>query len=466
MNPTDRADSPKAKTQLINQLAVVLRSAEVHHVKNIAVGKAVNSLIANLTEFLKREGEFILELRGDFFFVNEFRIRYSSDVMVNFDYLVRLFRNLEVGTVILKSGIGVNDIISLTESFINAPTIQPFEAIGQKISHITTIVVDRLKKIDEEDLLDARKMVKKSYFNAVSFTEGIMNKIQQGEKISLRKSKRMIVSLVDRIIDQEQILLGMTSIKNYDEYTYHHCVNVSILSLALGQRLGLSMKQLTELGMVALFHDLGKLDIPNSILNKKGKLNDEEWQVIKKHPVNGVRLLLKMKYLDFISIRAAIVAFEHHMYFDNIGYPKVKKPFTLDLFSRIVSISDQYDAMTSARVYSRVPMSPDKALNLMVKQAGTQLDPLLLQFFVNMVGVYPIGTLVVLDSKELGLVYESNPGFIHRPRIMIIADNMGNEIDAFPCDLAEKNSHGDYEKSIIKTLDASQWNINVADYLL
>ena len=466
MNTKNRADSPGAKTNLINHLAVVFRSAEVHHVKNIAVGKAVNGFVSTVSEFIKHEGDFILELRGDFFFVNEFRIRYSSEVMVNFNYLVRLFRTIEVGTVIVKSGVGVNEIVDLTEVFINAAEGSPFDTIHQKISHLSSIDVYKLKKIDEEDLLDARKMVKKSYFKAVSFTQGVMNKIQQGEKISLKKSKRMIVSLVDRIIDQEQFLIGMTSIKNYDEYTYHHSVNVSILSVALGQRLGLNMRQLTVLGMVALFHDIGKLEIPNSILNKRGKLNDEEWQVIRKHPTEGVRLLLKMKYVDFISIRSAIVAFEHHMFYNNTGYPKVKKTFPLDLFSRIVSLADQYDAMTSARVYSRVAMSPDKALNLMIKQAGNQLDPLLLKFFINMVGVYPIGTLVVLDSKELGLVYETNPGFIDRPRILIIADNKGNPVDAFPYDLAEKNDDGGYQKIIIKTLDASKWNINLAEYLL
>jgi len=466
MNAKNRADSPKTKTNLINQLAVVLRSAEVHHVKNVAVGKAINNFVSQVNAFIASEGDFILELRGDFFFVSEFRIRYASEVMINFDYLVRLFRTLEVGTIIIQSGTGINEITRLTEAFVNTPGHDPFESIQQKISSLSTIEVHHLKQIVEEDLLDARKMVKKSYFKAVSFTQGIMNKIQQGEKIVLKKAKRMVVSLVDHIIDHEQLLMGMTSIKNYDEYTYHHSVNVSILSVALGQRLGLNMKQLTELGMVALFHDIGKLDIPNNILNKAAELNEEEWQVIKKHPSNGVRLLLRMKHVDFISIRSAIVAFEHHMYYNNTGYPAVKKSFPLDLYSRIVSLADQYDAMTSARVYSRIPLSPDKALNLMIKQAGSQLDPLLLQFFINMVGVYPIGTLVILDSNELGLVCECNPGYVKHPRIFIIADSNGNQVEAFPVDLAEKNDTGAYKRTVIKTLDADKWGVNIAEYLL
>jgi HD-GYP domain-containing protein (c-di-GMP phosphodiesterase class II) len=466
MKAKNRADSSKTKIYLINQLAVVLRSAEVHHVKNIAVGKAINNFVSQVNAFIASEGDFILELRGDFFFVNEFRIRYVSEVMINFNYLVRLFRSLDVGTIVIQAGTGVNEITRLTDALVNATEHDPFDLIQQKISHLNTIRVHRIKQIVEEDLLDARKMVKKSYFKAVSFTQGIMNKIQQGEKIVLKKAKRMVVSLVDQIIDHEQLLVGMTSIKNYDEYTYHHSVNVSILSVSLGQRLGLNMKQLTELGMVALFHDIGKLEIPSKILNKASKLNEEEWQIIRKHPLNGVRVLLRMKHVDFISIRSAIVAFEHHMHYNHTGYPAVKKSFPLDLYSRIVSLSDQYDAMTSARVYSRVPMSPDKALNLMMKQAGTQLDPLLLQFFINMVGVYPIGTLVILDSKELGLVCESNSAFVKRPRIFIITDSNGNQVEAFPADLSEKNTNGRFKRTIVKTLDADKWGVNIAEYLL
>ncbi len=466
MKAKNRADSPKTKIYLINQLAVVLRSAEVHHVKNIAVGKAINNFVSQVNAFIASEGDFILELRGDFFFVSEFRIRYASEVMLNFNYLVRLFRTLEVGTIVIQSGAGVNEITRLTEALVNASGHNPFESVQQKVSHLNTIEIHRLKQIIEEDLLDARKMVKRSYFKAVSFTEGIMNKIQSGEKIVLKKVKRMVVSLVDQIIDHEQFLVGMTSIKNYDEYTYHHSVNVSILSVSLGQRLGLSTKQLTELGMVALFHDIGKLEIPSHILNKATKLNEDEWQIIKKHPINGVRVLLRMKHVDFVSIRSAIVAFEHHMYYNNTGYPAVKKSFPLDLYSRIVSLADQYDAMTSARVYSRIAMSPDKALNLMLKQAGSQLDPLLLQFFINMVGVYPIGTLVVLDSKELGLVHESHPAFVKRPRIFIIANNSGNQVEAFSVDLSEKNNNGDFKRTIVKTLDAGKWCVNIAEYLL
>ena len=227
--------------------------------------------------------------------------------------------------------------------------------------------------------------MKKSYFNAVSFTRGVINKIKSGEKVGIKKAKRVVESMVDLILEQEQLLLGMTAIKDYDEYTYHHSVNVSILSVALGQRLGLSKKTLTELGLVALFHDMGKIEIPNEILNKPTSFTDAEWNIMKKHPFWGVRAILGLRGLDATSVRAAIVAFEHHMNYDLSGYPRTRKPLDLDFYSKIITLADQYDGMTSSRVYSRIPMPPDRALSLMLERAGKQLEPILFKFFINMI---------------------------------------------------------------------------------
>ncbi len=308
--------------------------------------------------------------------------------------------------------------------------------------------------------------MKKTYFNAVSYAKGVMTKIKSGEKINVRKAKRIVETMVDQLLEEEPLLLSMTAIKDYDEYTYHHSVNVSILSIALGQRLGLSKKILTELGLVALFHDIGKVEIPYEILNKSTNFNDDEWTLMKKHPIWGVRAILKLRGLDKTTMRSSIVAFEHHMNYDFSGYPKVSNYTELDFYSRIVSLADQYDAMTSSRVYSRIPMTPDKALSIMMERAGTQLDPLLFKFFINMVGVFPIGTLVLLDTKELGLVYESDVVFADRPRVLIIIDSTGERVEGPVVNLTEKDETGKYLRSIVKTLDPNKYKINLAEYLL
>ncbi|GAB4482386.1 MAG: HD domain-containing protein [Thermodesulfovibrionales bacterium] len=468
MSSTESLDLHKHGKDLINQLSVVLRTAQIHDPNNVAIVTTVNKLVTMINTFVTQESAVTLEVRGEFFYLNDSRVRYPLEFLLNFDFLIREFKRRELGTMIFNSQVKPEDIKVFIRAFTEAALAEePYNLLHERMSAVRSIDVEHLKQVVEDASVDARKMVKKSYFNAVSFTRGVINKITSGEKVNIKKAKRVVESMVDQILEEEQLLLGMTAIKDYDEYTYHHSVNVSILSIALGQRLGLSRKMLTELGMVAIFHDIGKMEIPNDVLNKPTNFTDEEWKIMRKHPVWGLRAIMKLKKLDDISIKSAIVAFEHHLNFDLSGYPKLRKPLELDFYSRIVSLADQYDAMTSARVYSRTPMAPDKALSIMMERAGTQLDPLLFKFFTNMVGVYPIGTLVMLDTKELGLVCESNQLFPARPRVMIIVDRQGNRLaQGHVCDLVEKDERDVFLRTITKTLDPNKYRINLAEYML
>ena len=468
MSDTEELDLRKNAKDLINQISIVVRTAQIHDANNIAISSSLSRVVSMINMLLDKENTINLELRGEFFYINEYRIRYSLEFLLNFDFLVREFKKRELGSVRFKQQLKMDDIKTFTQAFISSPfSDEPFNIFQEQMSDVQSIEVGRLQKVvDDENSPDVRKMIKKSYFNAVSFTKGIMNKMKSGEKINIKKSKRLMESMVDHILEEEQLLLGMTAIKDYDEYTYHHSVNVSILSIALGQRLGLSRKMLTDLGMVALFHDTGKIEVPNEVLNKPTNFSDEEWKIIKKHPVWGVIAILKLKKLDEITIRSAIVSFEHHMHYDYSGYPAIRNKTELDLFSRIVSLADQYDAMTSSRVYARTPMAPDKALSIMMERSGTQLDPLLFKFFINMVGIYPIGTLVMLDSKELGLVTESNQIFPDRPRVLLIFDSQGSRTGGNIVDLTEKDDQDKYVRSITKTMDPNKYKINLAEYLL
>ena len=170
--------------------------------------------------------------------------------------------------------------------------------------------------------------------------------------------------------------------------------------------------------------------------------------------------------IDYTSIRSAITSFEHHMYCDLSGYPKPRQPLELDFYSKIVTLADNYDGMTSSRVYARIPFPPDKALSLMMEKAGTQLDPTLFKFFTNMMGVFPIGTLVMLDTKELGLVYQSGTMFLNRPQILVIINSKEEKVDGYVVDLTEKDSDGKFVRTIVKTMDPNRYKINLADYLL
>jgi HD-GYP domain-containing protein (c-di-GMP phosphodiesterase class II) len=468
MADRDSAEKITKARDIINQFAVIIRTAHIHDPNNVAVLTAIDRLIATVNPSLDSATIIHLELIGEFFYLNEARVRYPMEYLLNFDFLVREFKRRGLGSITVNTRLTSEDVQTFVRAFLGSSfSNEPFEALSKGMADVHSLMIGPLKRVKEEGEADVRRLVKKTYFNAVSYTKEIITKIQRGETFSIKKAKRVVESMVDLILEEEELLIGMSAIKDYDEYTYHHSVNVSILSVALGQRLGLNKKALTEIGLVALFHDIGKIEVPAEILNKPTNFNEDEWRIMKRHPFWGVRAILKLKGLDATSVRSAIVAFEHHLNYDMSGYPRLSKPVVLDFYSKIVSLADQYDAMTSARVYSRVPLAPDKALSIMMERAGTQLDPLLFKFFINMIGVFPIGTLVLLDTKELGLVYGGNSMFPDRPRVLVITDDKGNRIESqIIVDLTERTDRGAHVRSIVKTMDPNKYRINLAEYLL
>ncbi len=458
----------KEAKDLINYIAVAMKTAQIHQLDNVAVTNVIEKMLVILNPLIS-SGTVTLELVGEFFHLNSDRVRYSMEHIINFDFLIREFRKRELGAIVFKDTLHKDDVKTLlTAITTSAFSDTQFETLSEVLENVPQIDVEKLRKVKEHNgEFDRKQIVKKTYFNAVSITKGTLNKIKAGEKVNLKKTKRVVETIVDQIIEEESLLLGMTTIKDYDEYTYNHSVNVSILAIALGHRIGIAKKPLTELGLSALLHDIGKIEIPVEILNKTTEFTDEDWEIMVQHPIWGARAIFKLKGIDVASMGAVIAAFEHHLNYDLSGYPKLKNRITLDFFSKIIAIVDQYDAMTSSRIYSRMPIPPDKALNIMIDKSGIQLDPYLLKIFVNMVGVYPVGSLVMLDTNELGLVFESNTNldFINRPRVLIIVDSSGARAKNV-VDLMEKDKDGNYKRTIVKTLDPNQYKINLAEYLL
>jgi HD-GYP domain-containing protein (c-di-GMP phosphodiesterase class II) len=465
MSETNKVINAK---DLINTLSVAIKTAQIHHIENVAVIDVINKFIFLINPFLLEE-EVTIELVGEFFHVNQNRVRYSMDTIFNYDFLTKEFKKRELGTVTFDNTLKENDIKVLLAAFaLTAVAEKPYEKLSQALEATRNIHIRKLKHIKEETSdVDRKEIIKKSYFNAVSLTKSISKKLSSGEKVSLKRAKRVMETIANLVIEEEAMLIGMTSIKDYDEYTYNHSVNVGILSVALGHRIGLPRKHLADLGIAALLHDIGKVEVPKEVLNKPREFTTDDWDIIMQHPVWGAHAVFRLRGMDTSSMSAFISAFEHHLHMDLSGYPKIKGGFKLNLFSKIISIADQYDAMTSARVYSRVPTAPDKALSLMIERSGTQLDTHLMKVFTTMVGVYPLGTLVMLNTNELALVFEnnSNHDFIHRPRVYIIVDSEGRKTKQM-ADLMEKAGEGNFIRTIVKTLDPSQYKINLAEYLL
>jgi HD-GYP domain-containing protein (c-di-GMP phosphodiesterase class II) len=456
---------------VVNNLAIVIKTSQLHDVNNVAVVNAIHKFLEILNPLVSAE-EVTLQLVGEFFHFNGSRVRYTLEYSSNFDFIIEEFKKINLGTIIFE-GTLTEDMIKVLISSIKASEQSdiPFETLCDELGKVPHIKVEELKEIKEDkDYRNKKKQIKKTYSNAVSITKGVLSKADSGETINFRKSKRVIASITDQILEDESrsILVGMTTLKDYDDYTYHHSVNVSILAIAFGHKLGLPKIQLAELGLAALFHDLGKIKIPLEILNKPSAFSDSDWKIMRQHPIWGTVTILKIKGINESSMNLAIPAFEHHLNYDISGYPDLKKKMPLDLYSKIIAISDQYDAMTSSRVYSRNAMAPDKALGLLTEASGKRIDPYLIKVFIQMIGIYPIGCLAMLDTDELGIVFENNqiPEYSDRPNVLIIADSSGPKTEKTIVNLMEKDEEGVYTRSIVKTLDPNQYGVNLAEYLL
>jgi HD-GYP domain-containing protein (c-di-GMP phosphodiesterase class II) len=243
---------------------------------------------------------------------------------------------------------------------------------------------------------------------------------------------------VTNLIEDDEVYSAISTLRVFDDYTFTHSVNVAMLSMCIGRRINLSRRNLVNLGMCALFHDLGKIEIPNEILHKKEKLDDSELKLIEEHSLNSSRLMLKLKASPDSKARILVPMFEHHLKYDLSGYPHAdwKKPLTL--FGKIISIADKYDTLTSSRSYRKSVLSPDRALGYMFDRAGKDFDPILIKVFINIMGVYPVGTLLRLDTDELALVVSSpSREFSKRPLVCVL----------------EKGDDGSYKKKEIINLD-------------
>ncbi|HEY7771636.1 MAG TPA: HD-GYP domain-containing protein [Marinagarivorans sp.] len=251
---------------------------------------------------------------------------------------------------------------------------------------------------------------------ARKLTRTLVDDIRLGGVINTEEAKATVRSCVDSILSNPDALLWMTKIRDQDNYTAEHCLNVCILAIAFGRHLGMSESDLEKLGLCGLLHDVGKMRIPSEVLNKPGELTPKEWNMMRAHVVHGRNLLLATPGV----LHAAVdVAYSHHERMDGTGYPRKLPGTGISAFSRIIAIVDAYDAMTAERCYASAIPSTD-ALKIIYNDRGTHFDETLALAFIKSVGLYPPGSLVELANGLIGLVLESNPKFSHLPMVVAI----------------------------------------------
>ena len=275
-------------------------------------------------------------------------------------------------------------------------------------------ILKKPEKPQEEELSTyedkaARSMrAKKDYTYITASFKEVAQKVTSKGRVGMRKTVRVIQDMVTNLIEDDEVYSAISTLRVIDDYTFTHSVNVAILSMCIGKRINLSHRSIERLGICALFHDLGKIEVPHAVLNKPGKLDEAEFKLLEEHSLNSARLIVKIRTSRDRKAKILLPPFEHHLKYNLTGYPYTKWNKPLTLFGRIISIADAYNAITSARVYRKSILSPDRALGFMLEGAGKDFDPILIKIFINMLGVYPVGTLLRLDTGKLALVISSS----------------------------------------------------------
>jgi HD-GYP domain-containing protein (c-di-GMP phosphodiesterase class II) len=479
VNPTVEERSPAAKlkalhrlaVELVLRLSVILKSARIYAPNNLLFQHQVALFLELIKKALAEAGEASFTMRAGTLFFNNIRLKYGYANFHFFKFVLEEFRKKQLGGIRFDKQVSKGDLQNLMTILAKGDHegAQSFENLTAEAERLGLGTI-RFEKMPPSDLVPKReKDSVRVFFLGITHLEEAFAGKSRDEKIRLSTTRRLMQSIFNSISDNESFVQGLTNIKNFHEYTLNHSMNVCILSIALGRRLGLDRNELVSLGISAFFHDFGKLDTPKEILEKPSKLNDQEREIIEKHPFQGAGKLVQFKDFKKLPLQAIHVAMEHHVKEDFTGYPRYFKRQSINLFSKIVKIADFFDAVTTKRVYRTSHFTRDEALTLMLAQSGKEFHPLLLREFVKMMGVYPVGSLVALDTGELALVVENNPeaAFLLRPRVKLITDSEGNKKDGEIVDLSEAAAGSpSYSRTVVKALDPLRYGIRVADYFL
>jgi HD-GYP domain-containing protein (c-di-GMP phosphodiesterase class II) len=471
------ANVRRAGRNFIVAFYAALRAMKLYPIEHNAVQKTLTELCEVTEELRKLEGELELRIAGEFIFANQTRLRLDLSNYASFGHLLTLCRAAGIGGITIGGTTTPRDwtvFISRLDSPVKESPDAKLARIesGLSESGITVFELDppTESESDRQFAEETKAAANRTYAQSVAVTKDVINSVRMGKTPSMRKIKRVVQGIVDQILNEETSLIGLTAIRDYDEYTFTHSVNVCIFAVALGRRLGMTKLQLYDLGLAALMHDIGKSRVPVDLLQKSGDLSEDEWRWVASHPWLGVLALFQFRrQQEQLSYRSMTVAYEHHMKQDLSGYPKPIRARNLSMTSKIVAVADGYDAATSRRSYQTVPYPPPAVLQEMRDNPKRGMDSVVVKAFINLLGIYPVGTLVVLDTFELAVVYAANPNpeALSRPIVKIVSD--ANGIVMLPpitVDLATPDTGGEYPRTIIKTAEADRYGLNVNDYLV
>ncbi len=413
--------------ELVRALAVAQTSAALYPASHPSVGQSFDELVAAVAALAEMGFEEVtINIYKQTLFVEDHVLTEESQTYTK---LIEETLARGISALTISQDFGRSDAAGLI-GLLTADDVHDIDAAQHYLdSHqIRAVDVSETSGLAEDEgrtSAESKARARKAYDVGVGAMRDVETQVKLGRVFEVQPLQSVVNSLLESLFTDPAAVLGLTAIKSHDDYTLNHSINVCILSLALGSTLGLDEESLRSLGLSALLYDLGKVRIPEDILNKEGPLTSDEWHIIKSHATEGADLLKRIQLVDQMPM---IVAYEHHQRHDLQGYPENASSQEQHLFSKLVAVCDAYDAMTTSRPFRR-EIRPDKALAVLMQGRGKAYDPSITKSLVAMLGIYPMGAVVKLDDQSTGVVFRVNRDDLLHPRVKILIDAEGRWID-------------------------------------
>jgi hypothetical protein len=411
--------------ELVNRLFMLYRSARLHTLENDAVTAAIGAFLKVLGNLEEGSPTPTLTAMEDSFYLDSVLLKVDFTSFENFRFLLQLFEKAGVGGVQFLGLPGAGELRGFIRELLRASAdTKPGEWIGNASFPSLRVTLpgesqetSRSAVSVAENRADPHYLLK-LYVKTTFFVEDFLSHLAKGDFPSMNRLQRIVHEFIDAMGSDVDTLLILAGARPGNRTIEDQSVRVMILSLLLGRELGMTKRQLSDLGPAALLHDIGKAQLPADLLGKTGELTEEDWRRIREAPMNSLLQLIRLKGFNESALKRLLVAYEHPL----VPQDGMQK---LSILARVVAVTHCYVAMTSRQTY-RDPLFPHETLRLMKKEAGTKFDPLLLDVLAKIISPHPAGSLILLDSREVAIVVKNTP------ILKILYDAQGNRTERQP----------------------------------
>jgi putative nucleotidyltransferase with HDIG domain len=439
--------------ELSRRLAAAIRGAQLYAPGHPLVRRSTLALLETLALVHQSAASAAIGIVGEELVVGEVPVARAAETMGE---LMRRLQHIGIERIVIDRGVQEGEIEQLVDVIARGEGTDSAASLG-RLPHIRVgrLEMEQQVSANSGDIATFRRL----YNDAVRVAGDLWDSASTEGSPDTHAARDMVDSLAQAVAQNRTALLSLTALKNYDNYTFTHMVNVSILTMGQARGVGIDGALLREFGMAALMHDIGKVQTPNEILNKPGALTQEEFAILKRHPVDGAEILRKTPEMPTL---APVVAFEHHMRADGTGYPVAVRA-KLNLGTMMAGIADVYDAMRSQRVY-HASFPTDRILAVLQRNDGKQFDQHLVRRFVQLVGIYPAGNLVKLDTGEIAVVLKAYAPDPYRPQVRILLGSDRQPLPQ-PVELNLWETEEEQSRSIEAPVDPADYGIDPLTHL-